>query len=192
MADTGSAAVSDVSPGRPTSPDDASPWVRRFASLIPRRGRVLDVAAGGGRHTRWLAARGWSVVAVDRDTSTLLETAARDGCNGCGEVEVVEADLEDGDWPFPGRWFDGVVVTNYLHRPLLPTLVGSVAPGGALLYETYAVGHERYGRPTNPDWLLQPGELLEVVRGQLTVVAYEDVTTDKPARVQRLAAVREE
>jgi SAM-dependent methyltransferase len=191
MAVPGSSSGSEASSGRPTSPDDASPWVRRFASLIPGRGRVLDVAAGGGRHTRWFVARGWSVVSVDRDTSALLDLPDADDCNGCGDVEVVEADLEGADWPFADRWFEGVVVTNYLHRPLLPTLVAAVAPGGALLYETYAVGHERYGRPSNPDWLLRPGELLDAVRGELTVVAYEDLTTDKPARVQRIAAVRD-
>ncbi len=145
---------------------------------------MLDVAAGGGRHTRWFVARGHHVVAVDRDTSLLLELADSD-------VEVVEADLEGGPWPFPGQRFDVIVVTNYLHRPLLPTLVDAVARGGALLYETFAVGQERYGRPSNPDWLLQPGELLEAVRGELRVVAYEDVTTDRPSRVQRIAAVRD-
>lgn len=102
---------------------------------------------------------------------------------------MVEADLEEEPWPFPERRFDAVVVTNYLHRSLMPTLVASVAPGGLLLYQTYARGHERYGRPTNPDWLLRPGELLEAVRGRFRVVAYEDLTTDQPARVQRIAAV---
>lgn len=131
------------------------------------------------------------MVAVDRDTSALLELQG--GVDGAqhGDVEVVAADLEGGPWPFPERRFDVIVVTNYLHRPLLPTLVDAVAPGGALLYETYAVGQERYGRPSNPDWLLRPGELLEVVRGRLRVVAYEDVTTARPSRMQRIAAVRD-
>lgn len=181
--------------GRPTSPDAASAWVVRFASLVPAGGTVLDVAAGGGRHTRWFAARGVDVVAVDRDTSTLPDAGdpppLGHGDAGHGDVEVVEADLEDGPWPFDGRRFDAVVVTNYLHRPLLPLLVASVAPGGVLIYATYAVGHERYGRPSNPHWLLRPGDLLEAVRGELRVVAYEDLTTDRPARVQRIAAVRE-
>jgi len=177
--------------GRPTSPEDASPWVVRFASLVPAGGTVLDVAAGGGRHARWFVAAGHPVVAVDRDTSALLDLPASVDAHGGTDVEVVEADLEGGSWPFVGRRFDAVVVANYLHRPLLPTLVASVASGGALLYETYARGHERYGRPTNPDWLLRPGELLEAVRGELRVVAYEDLTSDRPARVQRIAAVRE-
>lgn len=199
--------------GRPTSPDDPLPWVVRFASLVPEGGSVLDVAAGGGRHTRWFAARGWHVVAVDRDTSALLDLAvipseppstadpatsndlaSTDGAvAGLGaDVEVVEADLEEGPWPFPERRFDGVVVTNYLHRPLLSTLVASVAPGGVLIYQTFARGQERYGRPRNPDWLLRPGELLEAVRGRLRVVAYEDLTTDDPARIQRVAAVADD
>ncbi len=197
--DTPTAAPVDAtSGGRPTSPDAALPWVVRFAPLVPERGVVLDVAAGGGRHTRWLAAQGWRVVAVDRDTSALLDLVDPPGVHdgrttdAAADVEVVEADLEEGPWPFPDRRFDGIMVTNYLHRPLLPTLVASVAPGGVLIYQTYARGHERYGRPTNPDWLLRPGELLEAVRGRLRVVAYEDLTTDQPARVQRIAAVAEE
>ena len=167
----------------------------RFASLVPEQGTVLDVAAGGGRHTRWFAARGWRVLAVDRDTSALLDLAGSPEApgvrttGGAEDVEVVEADLEEEPWPFPERRFDAVVVTNYLYRPLLPTLVASVAPRGVLIYQTYARGHERYGRPTNPDWLLRPGELLDAVRGRLRVVAYEDLTTDRPARVQRIAAV---
>lgn len=164
-------------------PSEASAWVRRFATLPARRGTALDVAAGGGRHSRLLAALGYHVTAVDRDTSAL---------QGLAGVEAVEADLEDGfPPPFAGRVFDLVVVTRYLHRPLLPALVAVVAPGGALLYETFARGHERFGRPTNPDWLLRPGELLDAVRGQLRVVAYEQVVEDEPpAAVQRLAAVR--
>jgi hypothetical protein len=125
-------------------------------------------------------------VAVDRDTSGLADLA------GDARLQIVEADLEDGG-PFPlsGRRFDGVVVTSYLHRPLLGDLVSAVAPGGALVYETFARGQERLGRPTNPDFLLRPGELLEAVRGLLRVVAYEDLTVDRPppARVQRICAV---
>ena len=165
-----------------------SPWVVRFASLIPAGGAVLDVAAGSGRHTRWLVEQGWRVLAVDRDISSLRSLQGFGSAPGGVEIEVVEADLEASSWPFEGRRFDGVVVTNYLHRPLLPTLVGSLASGGALLYETFADGQQRYGRPTNPDWLLRPGELLDAVRGRLAVVAYEDLTTDTPARIQRIAA----
>lgn len=151
---------------------------------------MLDVAAGSGRHSRFAADGGHPVVAVDRDTS-LLHHLAAEASPEAGAVQVVEADLEVGAWPFADQRFDGIVVTNYLHRPLLPTLVQAVAPGGALLYETFAVGQERYGRPTNPAWLLRPGELLAAVEGQLRVVAYEDLTLPRPARVQRVAAVRE-
>lgn len=164
---------------------EPSSWIMRFAPLIRAGGTVLDVAAGGGRHTRELAARGLHVVAVDHDTSALDESVEH------GDVEVLAADLEAGVWPLGDRRFDGVVVTNYLHRPLLPVLVDVVAPGGVLLYETFGRGHERLGRPTNPDWLLRPGELLDMVRGRLRVVAYEDVELPRPARVQRIAAIRE-
>jgi SAM-dependent methyltransferase len=167
-------------------PLEVSAWVRRFAGLVPAGGEVLDVAAGGGRHTRFFLQRGHAVTAVDRDISGLTDLPA-----GC--VSVLEADLEDGrPWPLGARQFAGVVVTNYLHRPLLPALVGAVAPGGCLVYETFAVGNERFGRPRNPDFLLRPGELLEAVRGRLTVAAYENLEVDepKPAMVQRIAAVR--
>lgn len=166
-----------------------SPWVARFADLVPAGGTVLDVAAGAGRHTRFFAARGHRVTAVDRDVARLADLAAT--------VEIVEADLEGderapGSWPFAGRTFAAVVVTNYLHRPLLPALLLAVAPGGVLLYETFGRGQERYGRPRNPDHLLQPGELLEAVRGTLEVVGYEhlDLTTPTPVVLQHIAARR--
>ena len=155
----------------------------RFAGLVPPGGQVLDVAAGGGRHTRLFLDRGHPVVAVDRQTDALTP---RPG------LEIVRADLESGAaWPFPGRRFAGIVVTNYLHRPLFPSLLAALAPGGALIYETFAAGNERFGKPSNPDFLLQPGELLEVVRGRLRVVAYEnlEIGEPRPAVVQRIAAV---
>jgi SAM-dependent methyltransferase len=161
----------------------ASPWVERFADLVPAGTPVLDVAAGDGRHSRFIAARKHPVTAIDRDTAAL---------RGAAGVEAVAADLENGNpWPLGARRFGGVIVTNYLHRPILPAIVAAVAPGGALLYETFAVGNERFGRPSNPDFLLHPGELLETVRGRLRVIAYEDIeiTRPKPAMVQRIAAV---
>jgi SAM-dependent methyltransferase len=148
---------------------------------------VLDVACGGGRHTRWFADRGHPVTAVDRDLSGVVDLG------GDPRVQLVERDLEDGSpWPFDGREFAAVVVTNYLHRPILADLIASVAPGGWLLYETFAAGNEQYGHPTNPDFLLRPGELLDTVRGMLRVVAYEDVVVDtpRPAAIQHVAAVR--
>ena len=162
-----------------------SPAIARWASFVPATGIVLDVAAGSGRHSVSFAERGHPVVAVDRDTTALR--ALDDD-----RIEVVEADLENGSWPFPARTFAGVVVSNYLWRALLPTLVASVAPGGVLLYETFAVGHERHGRPRNPDFLLRPGELLEAVRGRLEVLEYAHGPDGSPPTAvrQRLCAVR--
>lgn len=163
-----------------------SAWVRRWAELIPVGGRVLDVACGGGRHGRWLAARGHPVEAIDRDPLALAELAAVPGITTrCSDIEVES-------WPYCGQTFAGIVVVNYLHRPLFPHLLRALAPGGVLIYETFAAGNERYGRPANPDFLLQPGELLEAVRGRLRVVAYEDlfVTDPKPALMQRICAAR--
>ncbi len=168
-------------------PTEPSQWVLRFADLVPAGGTVLDVACGGGRHSRLFAARGHPVAAVDRDVSGLADLGAEAG------VEIVEADLEDGSpWAFDGRAFAGIVVTNYLWRPLLPILVASLAPGGVLIYETFARGNERFGRPANPDHLLRRGELLEAVRGRLLVIAYEDgllARRRRQAAVQRLCAV---
>lgn len=161
-----------------------SPWVVRHLGLVPAGGRVLDLAAGGGRHTRLALERGYRVVAIDRDASALAAIAG---------AEAVEHDLEAGaPWPLAGH-FDGIIVTNYLWRPLMPVLPGLLAPGGALVYETFARGQERFGRPSNPDFLLRPGELLDWVRGRLRVAAYEDleVAEPRPARLQRIVAVRE-
>jgi SAM-dependent methyltransferase len=169
-----------------------SAWVRRFAPLVPSGGAVLDVAAGGGRHARLFLERGHSVTAVDRDAAAFLSWAPGQGAPA--GLKVITADLENGGpWPLGNRRFAGVVVTNYLHRPLLPILVAAVAPGGVLIYETFAVGHERFGKPSNPAFLLRPGELLEAVRGRLRIVAYEDleIDTPRPAMVQRIAACAE-
>lgn len=164
-----------------------SPWVCRFAPLIRAGGRVLDVAGGGGRHARYLDARGYCVETVDRDAEALR------GLDGVPGVTVREADLEHGPWPYAGQSFDAIVVTNYLHRPLFPHLLAALADGGVLIYETFAAGNERYGRPSNPDFLLKPGELLEFARGRLRVVAYEDLQIEipRPAMIQRLCAIRQ-
>ncbi|MCE9661481.1 MAG: methyltransferase domain-containing protein [Burkholderiales bacterium] len=161
----------------------ASDWLLRWAHLIPPGGRVLDVAAGFGRHTRWLASHGFAVTAVDRDAAAMAMLA--------GVAETIVADLEGQPWPLPGRRFDAVLVTHYLWRPLLPAIVEAVDAGGVLLYETFAAGNETVGRPARPDFLLAPGELLAVAAG-LHVVAFEDGFLSDPDRfVQRIAAVRE-
>lgn len=162
-----------------------SPWIARHAALVAPGARVLDLAAGSGRHARFFAARGAHVVAIDRDPEAL---SALDGVDG---VDVRCADLEAAAWPLAGETFDAVVVTRYLHRPRFDDVVALLAPAGALLYETFAVGNERYGRPSNPSFLLAPGELLERVRGRLVVVAFEQGAEGNPptAVVQRLAAV---
>jgi SAM-dependent methyltransferase len=156
--------------------------VLRFAHLIRPGGTVLDIAAGHGRHARALATMGFEVTAVDCHTSGLAGVPPG--------VEVLTADLEAGPWPFAGRRFDGIVVTNYLHRPHFPLLCAGLAPGGVLLFETFGVGNEQVGRPRNPDFLLQPGELLAAF-GALHVVAYEHGLehAPRPAVRQRLCAV---
>jgi SAM-dependent methyltransferase len=158
---------------------DPSPWVLRWAPLITR-GTVLDLACGSGRHARIFLEKNIKVVAIDREPRDI--PGAR----------FIRADLEDGSpWPLAGEQFEGVVVTNYLHRPLFPTLAASLAPGGVLIYETFMLGNERFGRPSNPDFLLRPGELLETFR-DLTVKGFEEgaVGEPKPAMIQRLCAVR--
>lgn len=165
-------------------PAAPSAWVVRWSHLIVHKGTVLDVACGAGRHARYFAQRGHPVKAVDRDAGALAALAGWSG------VEPVRADIEEGTWPYTGETFAAIVVTNYLYRPLLPILVDAVAPGGILIYETFAQGNERFGRPSNPAFLLRPGELLQAVRGKLRVIAYEDLQVDgpKPAMVQRICA----
>jgi SAM-dependent methyltransferase len=163
-----------------------SPWVVRWSPLIRPGSEVLDLACGAGRHARFLAARGCSVLAVDRDADAIAMLAAVAG------VFTRTADLEGAAWPFASASFDAVVVANYLHRPLFAPLVGALRPGGVLVYETFMVGNERFGRPSNPHFLLRPGELLEAVQGYLEVVAFEqgEVGTPRPAVVQRICALK--
>jgi SAM-dependent methyltransferase len=164
-----------------------SAWVRSHSSLLQAGSRILDLAAGNGRHTRYFNGLGFQVTALDRDVSALGDLAA-------GGVEVLAVDLEDGSpWPLGDRQFDGIVVTNYLHRPLFPRLAAALAPGGVLIYETFGRGNERFGRPSNPDFLLRPGELLEfAVSHGFQVLAYEcgEVTEPRAAIIQRIVAKR--
>ena len=174
MSDTADATASPA----------ASPWILRFASQVPAAAPVLDLACGGGRHARLFLAAGHPVLLVDRDLDRVADLRVR------SDVECLTADLESAPWPLGHRRFGAVVVTNYLWRPILPRIIEAVAPGGLLLYETFAMGNERFGRPRNPDHLLRPGELVEAVRGRLTVLAYGQVTLGppRPAVVQRIAA----
>ena len=167
-------------------PAAPSAWIVRFAPLVPPGGPVLDLACGGGRHTRLFLDRGHPVSAVDRDLGPIGALGPRAG------LEMIRADLEGGaPWPLPGRRVAGVVVTDYLWRPLFPHLLDALAPdGGVLLYETFGAGHAAYGRPRRPEFLLEPGELLDAVRGRLRVVAYEHghLAAPRPAVRQRLCA----
>ena len=158
--------------------DSPSPWVVRWAGLV-KRGPVLDVASGAGRHARFFAQKNLDVVAVDREAQSIPG------------VRFVRADLEDGSpWPFAAERFGAIVVTNYLHRPLLPILASALAEDGVVIYETFMIGNERYGRPSNPHFLLRPGELLKSF-ANLTVLGFEQGTTGS-AVVQRICAVRAE
>jgi SAM-dependent methyltransferase len=162
--------------------EEPSAWIERWSHLAPPRGTVLDVACGYGRHMRWFAGRGHPVTGVDRAPDAIAAASAFG--------DAVLADLENGPWPFAGRQFDAVIVTNYLWRTLLPVMASSVAPGGVLLYETFAAGNETVGKPSRPDFLLAPGELLGAFDA-LRVVAYENGFLDEPQRyVQRIAAIR--
>ena len=172
------------------SSDRPSAWVQRWSHLVRPRGTVLDVACGQGRHARWFYERNHTLAFVDRSQAAIDSIAIP--VHAC---EAVVADIENGPWPFVGRQFDAVVVTHYLWRPLMPTLLNSLTPGGVLIYETFTAGNETVGKPSRPDFLLRPGELLEVCRS-LRIVAFEDgfIEADPhqaPRFVQRIAAVRE-
>ncbi len=161
-----------------------SRWVQRFEPLIPRDGQVLDLACGNGRNTVYLASRGHQVVALDLDISGLPNSQ---------NVTGVEADLEDGNpWPLKDRQFNGIVVCNYLYRPLFPTLINSLSDNSVLIYETFASGNEQFGSPQQQDFLLQPGELIDAFGKLLEIVAYEHgiVEIPRPAVIERIVAVR--
>jgi SAM-dependent methyltransferase len=167
--------------------EKTSLWVQRFLPLITAGGSVLDLACGQGRHSLLLAELGYRVEAVDRDAEALAGITAQ-----APGIVTRLADLEGGSWPYQGRAFDGIIVTNYLFRPLLPMLLDALDVNGVLIYETFMVGNERFGKPANPAFLLRPGELLDVVRSRLTLVAFEqgEVAAPRPAVVQRLCATR--
>lgn len=182
------AGMSDAAADDGANADMPLAWVCQHLPLVPPGGRVLDVACGGGRHLRAALAAGHPVTGVDRNLAGARDLESRTG------VRLVAADLENGDAPpFAGDRFAGVIVSNYLWRPLLAAIVAAVADDGVLIYETFAVGNERLGKPRNPDFLLRPGELLEAVRGRLEVRAYAHgpVEAPRPAVTQRIAAVND-
>lgn len=168
------------------SAESPSGWLRQHAHHIKPCGHVLDIAAGSGRNARWLARQGFSVEAVDRDEQAL------GSMQGLENINIRLADIENGDWPYKGQQFDAIVVCRYLHRPLFAEFINNLAPAGVLIYETFMQGHEIYGRPTNPDFLLKPDELLEAFQNQLEVVAFEQIyqETPRPAMMQRLCAIK--
>jgi SAM-dependent methyltransferase len=168
-----------------SSPLAPSPWVCRFTPLVRPGARVLDVAAGHGRHARWLAAHGARVDAVDRDADALSTLAGVPG------VTTHVADLEGPPWPFADATYDAIVVVHYLHRPALAQLLRVLKPDGVLLYETFASGNGAYGRPSNPAFLLREDELLDIVRERLSIVAFEQGRVDagRTAVIQRIAAI---
>ena len=164
----------------------ASDWVRRWTHLLPSRAAVLDIACGHGRHMKWFAQNGHQLTGVDRSA------AAIDAAGTFGQT--FQADIENHAWPLiengQVRQFDAVVITNYLWRPLFPTIIQSLAPGGVLIYETFTLGNETVGKPSRPEFLLQPGELLRAFK-ELHVIAFEDGFLENPPRfVQRMAAMR--
>lgn len=171
--------------------EPASSWVKRWSHLVKPKGTVLDVACGHGRHAYYFHQLNHPLTLVDRSQAAMESIAIE--AHVC---EKVISDIENGPWPFAGRQFDAVVVTNYLWRPLMPNLLASLAPGGVLIYETFAAGNETVGKPSRPDFLLQPGELLQICK-DLRVVAFEDgFINDEGGHsaryVQRIAAVRED
>ena len=162
--------------------EPVSSWVARWSHLVSPNATVLDVACGHGRHMRHFAGLGHAVTGVDRNPEAIAAV------HQWGDALC--ADIENGPWPLQGRQFDAVVVTNYLWRPLWPQILDSLAPNGILIYETFATGNETVGKPSRPDFLLQPGELLKVCQG-LRIVAFEEGFLTSPDRfVQRVAAVR--
>ena len=170
-------------------PHSAGPsaWIERHSPLISRSGRILDIAAGKGRHTRYLLRKGHSVIAVDKNLSSLRNIKN-------ARLSLIQVDLETGDsWPYKEGMFAGVVVTNYLYRPLFGPIIASLAPGGVLIFETFARGNEKFGKPNNPDYLLEPDELIRVTLNKLHIIAYEDLIVEqpRPAHIQRICGRRD-
>jgi SAM-dependent methyltransferase len=179
-------AVDPTVPVRHSGAGAPSVWVARWLRHARPGARVLDFACGTGRHARLAQAAGFEVLAVDRDPRALASVEGRG-------METREEDLEGGRWSFAAERFAAVVCTHYLFRPRLDLMLSLLAPGGLWIHETFALGNARYGRPSNPAFLLRPGELFRAAaRAGLHVLAFEDghIGSPKPARMQRIAAVR--
>ncbi|MGZ4977223.1 MAG: class I SAM-dependent methyltransferase [Methylobacter sp.] len=170
----------------PYTLEKPSPWIIKNASMFRKNGRVLDLACGYGRHAIWLAKQGYQVDAIDRDAEAVSAMV------GMGNINVLIVDLEEGDWPQSGQMYDGIIVSRYLYRPLLPTFAELLNPGGVLIYETFMTGNERYGKPSNPDFLLLPNELFDVYSPLLNIIAFEqgEQQMPRPAVMQRICAVK--
>ena len=162
-----------------------SAWVQRCSDLLKPCSTILDLACGSGRHTHYLAGKGHHVTALDKNPEALWKISSSIG------IRPYEFDLESGPWPFSERKFDAIVVTNYLYRPILQNIVDALSPSGILIYETFMSGNEQFGRPSNPDFLLMPNELINLVHEKLQVLLYEAgrVNDPKPALIQRICAV---
>lgn len=161
-----------------------SNWVKRFAKKIDKNGKVLDLACGQGRHTSLMLSLGYTTVAADINLSGI------DSLNKHKNLELMQVDLEQDPWPFEKKAFSGIIVTNYLHRPLFKNILSALTPNGILIYETFADGNQEYGHPQNANYLLKRGELILKVFPELTILAYEDLIVQKPrpAAVQRVCA----
>jgi SAM-dependent methyltransferase len=171
----------------PDKGERPSAWITRFSGQVPAEGGILDLACGGGRHGRLFLELGRQVLFLDRDLAGVADL------RGGAGAELLQADLENGSpWPLPGRHFAGLVVSNYLWRPLFPHLIGATAPGGLLLYETFMLGQEKFGRPANPDFLLRRDELFECLKADFDILAFEqgEEPGPRPAMRQRIAAVK--
>ena len=167
--------------------ENPSPWFVKYAPLINKKGRVLDLACGNGRHAIWLAKQGYQVDVIDRDVDVVSNMVGMDN------IKVSIIDIETGDWPQSDQRYDGLIVSRYLYRPLLHTFATMLNPRGVLIYETFMMGNECYGKPSNPDFLLLPNELLEIYSPLLNIISFEQVHEEmpRPAVMQRICATKD-
>tara|TARA_Y100001970_G_C14259923_1_gene879517 strand:+ start:15129 stop:15680 length:552 start_codon:yes stop_codon:yes gene_type:complete len=164
--------------------DQPSEWVMRFSNYITPKSKVLDVACGSGRHSSLMLSLGHRVTSIDIDVSGLFYLKRQ------SNLRIIETDLENKPWPLGKEKFQAIIVTNYLYRPLIPQLVNSLSTNGLLIYETFAKGNEVFGRPRNPKYLLDRGELISFFSDKLNIIAYEDLEVISPRKSvkQRICA----